>query len=75
MHFGTDREAIEVGLGSMGLIPPEKSKIVRIKNTNHLEKAQVSEAFVTEFRKRSDLEILGEPQPMVFNDDDNLLAM
>ena len=33
MHFATDQEAIRVGLGCAGLTPPEKSKVVRIKNT------------------------------------------
>ena len=75
MHFKTDRQAIEVGLGSMGLIPPEKSKIVRIKNTNRLEMVEVSEAFADELQQRSDLEILGEPQPMEFDEEDNLLAI
>jgi len=75
MHFATDREAIEVGLGSIGLTPPEQSKIVRIKNTNRLEIVEVSEAYAAEFKKRPDLEILGEPQPMAFNGKDNLLAM
>lgn len=75
MHFDTDREAIEVGLGSIGLTPPERSKIVRIKNTNCLEVVEVSEAFAAELKKRSDLEIIAEPQPMVFDGADNLSAM
>ncbi len=75
MHFDSDREAIEVGLGSIGLIPPDKSKIVRIKNTNRLEIVEVSEAFAAELKERSDLEILGEPQPMGFNSEDNLLNL
>jgi hypothetical protein len=74
MHFKNDRKAIEVGLGSMGLISSEKSKIVRIKNTNRLETVQVSKAFADEFQQRSDLEILGEPQSMEFEDNDNLLG-
>jgi hypothetical protein len=75
MHFETDREAIEVGLGSIGLIPSDKSRIVRIKNTNRLEVVEVSEAFAAEVKKRSDLEIVAEPQPMVFDGEGNLLAM
>lgn len=73
MHFKTDRRAIEVGLGSMGLIPPEKSKIVRIKNTNRLETVEVSEAYGDQLQQRSDLEVLGEPRPMVLNMEDNLV--
>ncbi len=75
MHFETDRQAIEVGLGSMGLIPPEKSKIVRIKNTNRLEMVEVSETYAGEMQKRSDLEIIGQPQRMEFNGEDNLFSM
>jgi hypothetical protein len=75
MHFETDREAIEVGLGSIGLTPPAQSRIVRIKNTNRLEVVEVSEAFAAELEKRSDLEILAEPQPMAFDEENNLLDL
>ncbi|MCP4622737.1 MAG: DUF2088 domain-containing protein [bacterium] len=75
MHFATDRKAIEVGLGSMGLIGPEKSRTVRIKNTSRLEIVEVSEAYAEDLRQRSDLEILGQPRPMKFDDEDNLFAL
>jgi len=74
MHFETDRQAIEVGLGSMGLIPPEKSKIVRIKNTNRLELVEVSVAYGDRLQGRSDFEILDGPQAMEFGSDGNLLT-
>ena len=67
MHFESDRTAIEVGLGSMGLIGPEKSRVVRIKNTGHLEILEVSEAFAPEFEQREDLKILAGPQAMKFD--------
>ena len=73
MHFAGDRKAIQVGLGSMGLISPDESKIVRIKNTNQLEMVKVSAAFATELKQRTDLEIIGQPQPMKFDEEDNLL--
>lgn len=73
MHFETDRQAIEVGLGSMGLTPPEKSKIVRLKNTNRLETVEVSEAFAAEIEQRDDLDILDGPQALNFDGNDNLL--
>jgi hypothetical protein len=75
MHFDTDREAVEVGLGSIGLTPPEQSKIVRIKNTNRLEVVEASEAFGAELEQRSDLEILAEPQPMAFDAENNLVDL
>ncbi len=75
MHFDSDREAIEISLGSIGLILPEKSRIVRIKNTNRLEIVEVSEAFAAELKQRSDLEIIEQPQPIEFDEEDNLLAI
>jgi hypothetical protein len=73
MHFETDRKAIEVGLGSMGLIGPEKSRTVRIKNTSHLEIVEVSEAFVSEIEQRDNLEIIDGPQSMLFDAKGNLI--
>jgi hypothetical protein len=65
--------AIEVGLGSIGLIGPEKSKTIRIKNTARLEILEVSEAFASELEQRDDLDILDGPQAMRFDAEDNLI--
>jgi hypothetical protein len=73
MHFESDRESIEVGLGSIGLTRPEHSKIIRIRNTNRLEFVQVSAAYKADLEKRSDLEIARPPQQMVFDVEDNLI--
>jgi hypothetical protein len=72
MHFEMDRQAIEVALGSIGLTPPEKSRIVRIKNTLHLDEVEVSEIYGKEVRQRPDLDILEGPSPMTFDKDGNL---
>jgi hypothetical protein len=75
MHFETDRQAMEVGLGSIGLIPPEETKIVRIKNTLHLDEVEVSTAYQPEFKNRPDLEVLAGPLPMEFDKLGNLLPL
>jgi hypothetical protein len=75
MHFETDREAIEVALGSIGLTPPEESRIVRIRNTLHLDEVEVSEVYEKDVRKRPDLEILEGPNPMIFDAQSNLPAL
>jgi uncharacterized protein (DUF362 family) len=72
MHFVTDQRAIEVALGSIGLTPSEESRIVRIKNTLHLDELEVSEIYAQEVRQRSDLEILAGPNPVIFDGDGNL---
>jgi len=75
MHFETDQEAIRVALGSVGLIPAEKSRIVRIKNTLLVDEVEVSEAYGEEMKKRPDLEVLGGPKPMSFDRQGNLLPL
>lgn len=75
MYFQTDQKAIEVALGSIGLIPPQESKIVRIKNTLQVDEAEVSQVYAEEFRKRSDLEVLDGPNPMAFDDQGNLIPL
>jgi len=72
MYFETDQEAIRVGLGSIGLTSPERSRIVRIKNTLQLDEVEVSETYREEIEKKSDLEILEGPYPMVFDASGNL---
>jgi len=73
MHFGSDREAIDVALGCIGPIPAAKSKIVRIKNTLRLDSTEVSEAYAAMIQQRPDLEIISGPDAMAFNGENNLL--
>ncbi len=75
MHFETDRQAMEVGLGSIGLIPPEEAKIIRIKNTLLLDEVEVSTAYQREFTRRPNLEVLAGPRPMEFDGQGNLLPL
>ncbi len=72
MHFPTDQEAMRIALGSIGLTPSEKSRIVRIKNTLHVDEVEASEAYLEEMKKRSDLEVLEGPRPMSFDGQGNL---
>ncbi len=72
MSFDTDEEAIRVGLGSIGLTPPDRARIVRIRNTLHLDEVEVSEVYWDELIGRSDLEILEGPYPMRFDPQGNL---
>ena len=58
--YETDREAIETALSCIGLTPPERARVVRIKNTLLLGEIEVSEAYATEVDKRRDLTVLGE---------------
>ena len=75
MHFGNDRQAIEVALDSIGLISPRRSKIVRIQNTLRLDVVGVSEIYLDELHHRSDVDILTEIEPMGFDRHNNLLSL
>jgi len=59
----TDREAVEVAVGDM---PPDEIRLVRIKNTLHLEDLEISEALLPEARKLR-LTVLTEPRPVEFD--------
>lgn len=75
MFVENDRRAVEISLGSIGLISPNESKIIRIKNTLDLETVEVSQAFAERLHQRSDLEIIGGPSPIVFTEDGNLQTL
>ena len=65
--FDSDREAIEAALDTIGLIPAEGARVIRIKNTLVLGEVEVSEPFLPEVQKRKDLTIVGTPQPLRFD--------
>jgi hypothetical protein len=67
LTLATDREAIEVALGCIGLAPPERARVIRIKNTLILGEIECSEAFLPEIRRSPHLEIVGEGRPLEFD--------
>ena len=75
MHVESDREAIDIALGSVGLVSSDEAKIVRIKNTLELEIVEVSEAYAKDLQNRNDLEIIAGPRPNRFNDANDLASL
>ena len=69
----TDHEALDTAIKSLGLIPKEKLKIMRIKNTAQISQMDVSEAYAEELAKRSDLHVEVEKREMAFDKDGNLV--
>src|SRR5213594_3178599 len=67
LTYDTDREAVETALSCIGLTPPERARVIRIKNTLRLGEIEVSEAFLPEVAKRSDLTRLTDPAPLAFD--------
>ena len=73
-NLKNDRKAIEIAIKCVGLIPKDKLKIMRIKNTALLSEVDVSEAYEEELARRSDLEVVIGKRTMGFDADGNLLA-
>jgi hypothetical protein len=69
-----DRDAIQVAIDSIGLIPTEQLKIMRIKNTASLSEVMLSDAYKSELSERDDLELITESKPMTFDSNGNLTA-
>ncbi len=67
-----DYTAIETAIKCVGLIPREKLKIMRIKNTSQLSQIDVSEAYEDEISGRDDLEIVTPKKKMEFDSAGNL---
>jgi len=67
-----DREAVEVAIGSVGLIPRDQLGIMHIRNTLQLGEVAVSEAYAEEVKKRDDLEVVEDVRPMRFDVQGNL---
>jgi len=74
MAFDTDRQAIEIALGMIGLTPPEQARIVRIKNTLHLTEIDCSEALLAEVRAHKRLTPATAGAAMSFDAQGNLPA-
>ncbi len=62
-----DREAVEVAIGSVGLIPRDQLRIMHIRNTLQLGEVAVSEAYAKEVKKRDDLKVIEDVRPIRFD--------
>ncbi len=73
IHFDTDREALAMGIQSVGLTDTTQARVVRIQDTLSLEKLEASEVYLPEIAQRRDLEIKSQPSELRFGADGNLL--
>ncbi|MCL5257267.1 MAG: DUF362 domain-containing protein [Chloroflexi bacterium] len=68
-----DREALIYSLSTIGAVPGPQARVVWIKNTLRLGVMYISEVMVPEARRNEHLDILGEPEPLPFDDSGNLV--
>jgi hypothetical protein len=67
-----DREAIQTAISSVGLIPEEKLRVMRIKNTMEMETVDVSPAYSESIRANPNIEVISGENDMAFDADGNL---
>ncbi len=72
IDFPTDRETIETALSTLGMVAPENTRIVWIRNTLELAEVECSAALLAESQARGDLEVLTDLRPLPFDDEGNL---
>ena len=61
-------------LGTIGLVEPQRARIIHIKDTLHLEDMYISQAVQKEAESMKDISIVGKPRPFKFGKDGNIIS-
>jgi hypothetical protein len=69
----SDREALDVAIRCVGLIPTDRLKIMRIKNTSLLSEVDISEGYEPQLAARPQLKIIRAKRELEFDDTGNLV--
>ena len=72
LDYETDRETLDMALSTIGLIPPEESRLMWIRDTLDVAEVECSAVYLEEAQQRSDLEVLTPLRDMPFDEDGNL---
>ncbi len=74
MVMENDRQAILAAIKTCCDIDPNNVRMIRIKNTLHLEDIEISPALMAEARQHPQIELLEHPVPLVFDSEGYLLT-
>jgi hypothetical protein len=69
----TDQAAVDAAYFMLRRKPPEEVRVLRIRDTLHLEHVWISDAFLPEAREHPRLEVSGQPRPLAFDSAGNLV--
>ncbi len=72
MYFDTQKLTIQAAIKMAAGVEPEDVTMIRIRDTLSLGEIWISENLVPKARENPLIEIIGEPEEMVFNDDGDL---
>ncbi|MEK6238711.1 MAG: DUF362 domain-containing protein [Planctomycetales bacterium] len=68
LSYESDREILDAALPTIGLTEPQDARLLWIPNTLNLAEVECGAAYLKDARERSDLEILGEPRDLPFDE-------
>ncbi len=72
VQFETDREVLDAALAIIGTRAPEEARVLRVRNTLHLEEVEVSEPCLGVREGRTEFTPLEAPRPAVLDAQGNL---
>ncbi len=72
IHFESDQEVIQWALSSLVVPDTQQSRILRIKDTLHLDDMEASENLLSEAKSNPQLVLKGEPVSFEFDQEGNL---
>lgn len=73
MIMDTDKLAIQMAIRSCNYFDINNPKVIRIKNTSHVENIMISPALLELAKANPKLEICGDAMPLPFDANDNIL--
>ncbi|MFM7152136.1 MAG: lactate racemase domain-containing protein [Gemmataceae bacterium] len=69
VHFQTDKEVIEAGLSIIGMKEPHQARVMRIKDTLHLDEVYISESILSSLEIGTNFSEMVSPKPIQFDSD------
>lgn len=72
LDYETDREILDIALGTIGLVDPPQAKVLWIRNTLDLIEVECSVAYLDEAVRSKDLEVLTQPRDLPLDGEGNL---
>jgi hypothetical protein len=72
VHFETDREVVDAALAIIGTRPPEQARVLRIRDTLHLDEVEVSEPCLSDLTPLGEYTVLGVAGTLRFDGRGNL---
>lgn len=67
VHFDTDREVIEAALKIIGRRTPQTARVMRIRDTLHVQELEVSESLFADGKPAVPLSVVKEARPLAFD--------